>query len=109
MSENPVERTKGVRIWRCNGCGASVFPEPLLCPKCHGASFRDDHVAEATVEEISVIRHMLGQENWKPRRIASVCTSEGLRFTVGLADDSKEGSVVALYQEREAPFGQARR
>ena len=33
---------------------------------------RLDRVHEAVVEEISVIRHMIGQENWQPRRIASV-------------------------------------
>ena len=37
------------------------------------------------VEEVSVIRHMLGQENWQPRRIASVRAADGLRMTVGLS------------------------
>ena len=62
----------GVTIWRCANCRAGFFPEPLLCPRCHGDKFETDRVHEAVVEEISVIRHMIGQENWQPRRIASV-------------------------------------
>ena len=62
----------GVTIWRCANCRAGFFPEPLLCPRCHGGKFETDRVHEAVIEEISVIRHMIGQENWQPRRIASV-------------------------------------
>ena len=65
----------GVTIWRCANCRTGYFPEPLLCPRCHGGKFDVDRVHEAVVEEISVIRHMIGQENWQPRRIASVLTS----------------------------------
>ncbi len=98
----------GVGIWRCEGCGAGLYPEPLLCPRCHGAAFKADRIHEAVVEEVSVIRHMLGQENWQPRRIASVCTAEGLRLTVGLRDLSEPGTTVALSEEGTAPFGQAK-
>ncbi len=62
----------GVTIWRCANCRAGYFPEPLLCPRCHGGKFETDRVHEAVVEEVSVIRHMIGQENWQPRRIANV-------------------------------------
>ena len=54
---------------------------------------------EAVVEEISVIRHMIGQENWQPRRIASVRTADGLRMTVGLRDDSGPGATIELFEE----------
>ena len=67
-----VGMSAGVTIWRCANCRAGFFPEPLLCPRCHGGKFETDRVHEAVVEEISVIRHMIGQENWQPRRIASV-------------------------------------
>ena len=100
--------SSGVTIWRCADCHAGYFPERLLCPRCHGDKFTTDHVREAIVEEVSVIRHMLGQENWQPRRIASVRTAEGLRFTVGLRDESQPGAVIELFEEGSAPFGQAR-
>ena len=57
----------GVTIWRCVNCRTGFFPERLLCARCHGDKFETDTVTEATVEEISVIRHMLGQENWQPQ------------------------------------------
>ena len=100
--------SEGVTIWRCGGCKAGFFPEPLLCPRCHGHSFATDQVSEGVVEEISVIRHMIGQENWQPRRIASVRTADGQLMTVGLRDESGPGARVELFQEGEAPFGRAK-
>jgi uncharacterized OB-fold protein len=98
----------GVTIWRCVNCRAGFFPERLLCPRCHGDRFVPDRVHEAVVEEVSVIRHMLGQENWQPRRIASVRTGDGQRMTVGLRDESGPGAVIQLFEEGSAPFGQAK-
>ena len=98
----------GVTIWRCLNCKAGFFPERLLCPHCHGDKFEADRVHEAVIEEVSVIRHMLGQENWQPRRIASVSTSDGQRMTVGLRDESGPGTTIELSEEDLAPFGRAK-
>ena len=98
----------GVTIWRCANCREAFFPERLLCPRCHGGRFEADRAREAMVEEISIIRHMLGQQNWQPRRIASVLTSEGPRMTVGLRDESGPGASIGLFEENGAPFGQAK-
>ena len=98
----------GVTIGRCVNCRAGFFPEPLLCPRCHGDKFESDRVHEAVVEEISVIRHMIGQENWQPRRIANVLTSDGQRMTVGLRDESGPGATIELFEEGTAPFGRAK-
>ena len=98
----------GVTIWRCAGCRAGFFPEPLLCPRCHGAAFQIDRVHEAVIEEISVIRHMVGQDNWQPRRIASVLSAGGPRMTVGLRDESGPGTTIELFEEGTAPFGRAK-
>jgi uncharacterized OB-fold protein len=85
-----------------------VFPQRLLCPHCHGQEFDEDRVYEGVVEEISIIRHMIGQADWKPRRIANVRTAGGPAITVGLRDESGPGTVVELMQEEGAPFGQAK-
>jgi len=100
-----MEAQQGVQIWRCTGCGTGYFPERLMCSRCRGRAFKADRVSEAVVEEISVIRHMLGQTDWKPRKIASVRTPDGLRMTVGLADDAGVGATIALYQDGTAPHG----
>jgi hypothetical protein len=52
---------------------------------------------------------MIGQADWQPKRIASVRTADGLRFTVGLLDDSPPGSVVELHEEEGAPYGFTKR
>jgi uncharacterized OB-fold protein len=98
----------GVTIWRCANCRTGFFPERLLCARCHGDRFEADRVREAVVEEISTIRHMLGQENWQPRRIASVRTADGQRITVGLRDESGPGDTIELFEDGTAPFGQKR-
>src|SRR4029079_16569902 len=86
----------GVTIWRCESCRAAYYPEPLLSPRCRGEKFATERVHEAIVEEISVIRHMIGQENWQPRRIASVLTSGGPRMTVGPRDESAPGPAIQV-------------
>ena len=98
----------GVTIWRCASCRVALFPEPLLCPHCHGANFSTDRVHEAVVEEVSVIRHMIGQENWQPRQIANVRTVDGPMMTVGLLDESAPGATIELFEEGTAPFGRAK-
>jgi uncharacterized OB-fold protein len=100
--------TPGVTIWRCANCRAAFFPERLLCPRCHGSAFERDCAHRAVVEEVSTIRHMLGQENWQPRRIASVRTDAGPRITVGLLDDAAPGTTIELFEDDAAPFGRAK-
>ena len=100
--------SEGVQIWRCAKCRTGLFPQPLLCPRCHGHEFTTDQVRDGVIEEISVIRHMLGQENWQPRRIASVRTSDGQLITVGVRDELGPSTRVELFQDGEAPFGRAK-
>ena len=98
----------GVGIWRCRSCGTGYFPERLLCPCCHGNDFMEDRVTEGVVEEITVIRHVLGQTDWQPHRLANVRTANGPRITVGLRDESGSGTTIRLFEEGTAPFGKAK-
>ncbi|HET9903929.1 MAG TPA: zinc ribbon domain-containing protein [Xanthobacteraceae bacterium] len=99
--------TRGFTIFRCRNCGAALFPERLLCPRCHGADFAPERRDRGTVEEISTIRHMIGQTDWKPRVIANVRVAEDLHITVGLLDSSGPGDTIDLYEKAGAPFGVA--
>jgi len=80
----------------------------LLCSRCHGHDFVPGLVSEGVIEEITVIRHVLGQTDWAPRRLANVRTVNGPRITVGLRDESGPGTVIELFQEGNAPFGAAK-
>lgn len=99
---------KGIPIARCVTCGQGHFPPPLLCALCSGANFAEDRLIEAEIEETTTIRHMLGQDNWQPRKIASVRTKDGLLLTVGVLDQSGPGTTVELFEENLAPFGRAK-
>lgn len=98
----------GFPVFRCTGCGAQLFPARLLCPHCHGSAFETCRVYEGVVEEIAVIRHMVGQADWKPRRIANVRTAGGPMLTVGLIDESGPGTPIEIFEDGTAPFGRAR-
>jgi uncharacterized OB-fold protein len=98
----------GIGNWRCRNCGAGYFPERLLCSRCHGHDFVSARVTEGVVEEITVIRHVLGQTEWQPRRLANVRTVNGPRITVGLRDESEPGTAIELFEEGNAPFGAAK-
>jgi uncharacterized OB-fold protein len=98
--------TPGVTIWRCAACGRGFFPRRFLCANCHGQDLRADRVHEAVLEEASVIRHVIGQTDWTPRRIASVRTSDGQLITVGLRDESGPGATIALFEDGPAPYGE---
>ena len=100
--------TPGFTVWRCRQCDARLFPERLLCPRCHGAAFESYQVHEGVVEEVATIRHMIGRADWKPRRIGNVRTVSGPMLTVGLPDDCGPGTRIALFQEGTAPFGRAK-
>ena len=100
--------SEGVGVWRCKTCGAAYFPERLLCSRCHGQDFVPDRVTEGVVEEITVIRHVLGQTDWQPHRLANVRTVNGPRMTVGLRDESGPGTVITLFEEGTAPFAAAK-
>src|SRR5262245_66034307 len=43
------------------------------------------------------IRHMLGENDWQPRRIASVRTSDGQRLPVALTRESAPGTLSELF------------
>ena len=97
---------RGIGVWRCLKCKTAFFPDRLICARCYSDEFEQDRIYKAVVEEVSVIRHMLGQTDWQPRRIASVRTAESLRITVGLCDESGPGTVIELFEDGTAPFGQ---
>ena len=97
--------TPGVRIWRCARCHEGVYPQRLLCPRCHSPDLAPDRIFRAVVEDIVMVRHMLGQTNWRPRKIANVRMAEGMRITVGLLDTSPPGSVIELFEQDGAPYG----
>ena len=98
----------GLDIWRCDGCGKAMFPKRVFCPGCHGAHFTRATAKTARVEEISLIHHMIGQENWQKRCIASVLTDAGCHVTAGLLDEAKEGDEIDLFEQDGGPFGRLR-
>jgi uncharacterized OB-fold protein len=102
MSEN---LTPGVTVSRCVKCRAGYFPSRLLCPKCGHDVMEAGKVHDAVVEETTIVRHAAGQENWKPRHLATVRTPENQMIVVGLEGPVAPGTKLKLYEEGQAPYG----
>jgi len=109
MSETTtIEEQAGLGVWRCRNCGSRFFPRRLLCLDCQSPEMDEDRIHEGRVEEVAVIRHMIGQADWQPRRIANVSTKEGVMLTVGLLDDAGIGDTIDIVQRGTAPFGRSK-
>ena len=87
----------GVGIWRCVKCGDAAFLSAAAAVSAlsrrHASS--PTRVHEAVVEEISIIRHMLGVRDRLAaagRPACAACARDGQRITVGLRDECGPGT-----------------
>ena len=65
-------------IQKCCNCSKYTFPQKFFCSECGSTEFNKISIDEGKVKEISVIRHMLGQKDWIPRKIANIETALGI-------------------------------
>jgi uncharacterized OB-fold protein len=98
--------TPGLTTWRCRSCGASYFPERLICPVCGGAQFDTVTAHDGRVEEITIVSHVIGQESWSPRPIATVLLAEGPRVLAGTLGEIASGAAVKVFSEDLVPYVQ---
>ena len=96
--------TPGLNTWKCKTCGAVYFPERFLCAKCGGHVFETVTVAEGVIEDMTMVRHVLGQKDWQPKPIATVLIDGGARILAGVLDDSGPNDRVVLAEEERAPY-----
>ena len=92
-------------IQKCSNCNKFTFPRKYFCSACGSAEFDPVSVNEGKVREISVIRHMLGQKDWKPRKIANIETALGIYITAGIEDAVEVGDTLKIYSDNGAPIG----
>lgn len=97
----------GIPLSRCGQCGAGYFPARLICHRCGHAQWTEERAPDGVVEEVTVVTHAIGQENWIPRKIASVRLSEGQLIVAGIADDVHAGMRVCLFEDNGSPHGRA--
>lgn len=96
--------TAGLTAWQCQDCGAVYFPERYLCPACGGHRMDTITVEEGVVEDMTTVRHVIGQPDWQPRPIATINIDGGARVLAGLLDDAEVNDRVTLSQEDGAPY-----
>jgi uncharacterized OB-fold protein len=96
--------TPGLKAWKCADCGAVYFPERFLCRNCGGHRIETVTVEGGVIEDMTVVRHVVGQKDWQPKPIATVLIDGGARILAGVMDDAKPGDRVMLSQEEQAPY-----
>ena len=94
-----------LQFYKCNKCRKYTFPKKFICSKCGNTLFDLIDAPEGQIKEISTIRHMLGQKDWQPRKIANIQTNIGVSLTVGVDDDIQVGDILNIYIENGAPVG----
>ncbi|MBT4203874.1 hypothetical protein N9560_01240 [Hyphomicrobiales bacterium] len=94
-----------LQVYKCVKCSKETFPQKLICNNCGSIDFIMINSEHAIVEETSIIRHMLGSKDWKPRKIGSVRTNKGVLLTVGLSDEVVSGDKIILFQKDGAILG----
>ncbi|MAT22849.1 MAG: hypothetical protein CML86_05055 [Rhodobiaceae bacterium] len=92
-------------IQKCCNCSKYTFPQKFFCSECGSTEFNKISIDEGKVKEISVIRHMLGQKDWIPRKIANIETALGIYITAGIEDTAQEGDTLEIYLHNGAPIG----
>lgn len=98
---------QGIRVSRCGHCATLYFPRRLICRKCGNASWREEILTSAVVEEATTVRHALGDEHAALRHLATVRADGGVRFIVGCKHPLAEGGSVDLYEAGGAPIARA--
>ncbi len=96
--------TPGLTAWLCDGCGVVYFPERYLCAACGGHTFKTTTVSEGVIEDMTIVRHVIGQKDWEPTPIATVLIDGGARILAGVLDDAEPNDRVSLAQEEGAPY-----
>jgi uncharacterized OB-fold protein len=94
----------GLKIWFCRDCGHAYFPERLICAECGGAEFDAGASERGEVEDITVINHVIGQENWTPRPIATIRLDEGPRILAGAIGEIAIGDAVSVQSDDLVPY-----
>ena len=80
------------------------FPERYLCAACGAHSFETTTIAEGVIEDVTMVRHVIGQEDGQPKPIATVLIDGGARILAGVLDDAGPNDRVLLAQEDNAPY-----
>lgn len=89
----------GVPVQVCTSCGARLFPERLLCPRCGGGEFRIELADRGRVEEVTVLRRAPGRDVDPPVRLATVALEAGPRIVArveGALDVGDEATVAVV-------------
>jgi len=98
-----------MEIYMCKSCSKYTFPKKYFCSNCGSIDYDLVEAGSGIVKEISLINHMLGQKDWKPRNIANVETNLGISITVGIEGNIEIGDLVTLSSDNGVPIGKRSR
>ena len=93
----------GFTVAKCIQCGSLYFPHRLICHRCGGHAWTDEHLRNAVIEETTTLSPVAGDGDRGLRYLATVHAAEGLRLVAGLDEPLPEGTCVILMEKDGAP------
>ncbi|MGH2874344.1 MAG: Zn-ribbon domain-containing OB-fold protein [Solirubrobacteraceae bacterium] len=86
-------------IWRCEACGAGLFPERLRCARCGGLRLVAAAAGPGAVEQETVLPRSPDRQQPGPIRLGSVRLAAGPVVIARLGEGVRAGAGVRLSRD----------
>ncbi len=90
-----------LKVFRCAGCGTTLFPARYFCPCCGGREWTELTAEHGTVTAATVVRHRVAAEGGSDIHLASVATAAGPIVIARLDSPGHIGDSVSLEHDEQ--------
>jgi hypothetical protein len=90
----------GLKVCKCDGCGALYFPARLICYRCGSDDWANVGIYEGTIDESTRISGVNGSND----TFLATINAAGLRIVAALDAPLPDGTRVVLEERNGAPW-----
>jgi uncharacterized OB-fold protein len=90
----------GLKVWKCDACGALYFPAHLICYRCGSSDWTSVRIYEGTIEEST---RSPGAKRSNDTLLATINAAD-LRVIAALEAPLPDGARVVLKERNGAPW-----
>jgi uncharacterized OB-fold protein len=100
MTSSEIGAASGLKVWKCDACGALYFPARLICYRCGSSDWTSVRIYDGTVEESTRIPGANGSNDI----LLATINAAGLRIIAALEAALPDGAGVMLEERNGAPW-----